>query len=288
MDTTELLKKVRRIEIKTKGLSNHIFSGEYHTAFKGRGMNFSEVREYQYGDDIRAIDWNVTARFSHPFIKVFEEERELSVMLLVDVSRSALFGTQEQRKKDLITEICAVLAFSAINNNDKVGVIFFSNRIEKYIPPKKGKSHILLIIRELLSLEPKGGGTDLGAALRFFTNANKKRSIVFLASDFLATGYEDALTLASRKHDLIGLHVYDLRDKDLPDIGMIKMQDSETGREQWVDTANKAVRSFYTKRFIAHQQYCKSAFLKSGASLMSLHTGEDYVKVLQGFFKKRG
>lgn len=287
MDTTELLKKVRRIEIKTRGLSNHIFSGEYHTAFKGRGMSFSEVREYQYGDDIRDIDWNVTARFSHPYIKVFEEERELSVMLLVDVSRSSMFGTQEQRKKDLITEICAVLAFSAIHNNDKVGVIFFSDQIEKYIPPKKGKSHILLIIRELLSLKPKGNGTDIGAALRFFTNANKKKSIVFLASDFLASGYEDALTLASRRHDLVGLHVYDQRDKDLPNVGMIKMKDSETGTEQWVDTSNKAVREFYTKKFVEHRQYCKSAFLKSGAELISMNTGQDYVKVLKGFFKKR-
>jgi|SRR5690625_1517917 len=287
MDTTELLKKVRRIEIKTKGLSNQIFSGEYQTAFKGRGMNFSEVREYQYGDDVRAIDWNVTARFSHPYIKVFEEERELSMMLLVDVSNSALFGTQEQRKKDLITEICAVLAFSAISNNDKVGVIFFSNRIEKYIPPKKGKSHILLIIRELLSLKPKGNGTDIGAALRFFTNANKKKSIVFLASDFLNSGYEDALTLASRKHDLIGLHVYDRRDKELPKVGMIKMKDSETGAEQWVDTSNRAIREFYTKKFVEHRQYCKKAFLKSGAELLNIQTGQDYVKVLKGFFKKR-
>lgn len=287
MDTTELLKKVRRIEIKTKGLSNHIFSGEYHTAFKGRGMNFSEVREYQYGDDIRAIDWNVTARFSHPYIKVFEEERELSVMLLVDVSRSSLFGTNEQRKKDLITEICAVLAFSAINNNDKVGVIFFSNRIEKYIPPKKGKSHILLIIRELLSLEPRGNGTDIRTALRFFTNANKKRSIVFLASDFLANGYEEALRLASRRHDLVGLHVYDQRDKELPNAGMIKMMDSETGQEQWVDTSSNAIRQYYNKQFIAHQEYSRNAFLKSGAELLSMHTGQDYVKVLQGFFKKR-
>ncbi len=287
MDTTELLKKVRRIEIKTKGLSNHVFSGDYHTAFKGRGMNFSEVREYQYGDDIRAIDWNVTARFSHPYIKVFEEERELTVMLLVDVSKSALFGTHEQRKKDLITEICAVMAFSAINNNDKVGVIFFSNKIEKYIPPKKGKSHILLIIRELLSLEPVGTGTDVGMALRFFNNANKKRSIVLLASDFLTTGYEDALTIASRKHDMIGLHVYDQRDKELPKVGMIKMQDSETGLEQWVDTSNRTIREFYTKKFVDHRKYCRAAFLKSGAELLSVKTGEDYVKVLKGFFKKR-
>ncbi len=287
MDTTELLKKVRRIEIKTKGLSNHIFSGDYNTAFKGRGMNFSEVREYQYGDDIRDIDWNVTARFSHPYIKVFEEERELSVMLLVDVSKSSLFGTNEQRKKDLITEICAVLAFSAISNNDKVGAIFFSDRIEKYIPPKKGKSHILLIIRQLLSLEPEGTGTDIGEALRFFTNANKKKSIVFLASDFLGTGYENALTLACRKHDLIGLHIYDQRDRNLPKVGMMKMTDSETGQEKWVDTSNKAIREYYTKKFVEHQSYCKTSFMKSHAELLSIHTGQDYVKVLRGFFKKR-
>src|SRR5699024_850379 len=278
MDTTELLKKVRRIEIKTKGLSNHIFSGDYNTAFKGRGMSFSEVREYQYGDDIRDIDWNVTARFSHPYIKIFEEERELSVMLLVDVSKSSLFGTNEQRKKDLITEMCAVLAFSAISNNDKVGAIFFSNQIEKYIPPKKGKSHILLIIRQLLSLEPKGTGTDIGEALRFFNNANKKKSIVFLASDFLASGYEHALTLASRKHDLIGIHVYDQRDRNLPDVGMIKMMDSESGIEQWVDTSNKAIRKYYTDKFEEHRQYCKEAFIKSRAELLSMHTGQDYVK----------
>jgi uncharacterized protein (DUF58 family) len=287
MDTSELLKKVRRIEIKTKGLSNHIFSGEYHTAFKGRGMNFSEVREYQYGDDVRSIDWNVTARFSHPYIKVFEEERELTVMLLVDVSESSLFGTTRLRKKDLITELCAVLAFSAINNNDKVGVIFFSDGVEKYIPPKKGKSHILRIIRELLTLEPEKGGTDIRETLHFFNNANKKRSIVFLVSDFLASGYEEALTIASRRHDVIGIHVYDQRDKELPAAGMIKMKDSESGQEQWVDTSDKQVRKYYTDKFIEHRQYCRNAFIKSGAELISISTDEDYVKVLQGFFEKR-
>lgn len=287
MDTSELLKKVRRIEIKTKGLSNHIFSGEYHTAFKGRGMNFSEVREYQYGDDVRSIDWNVTARFSHPYVKIFEEERELTVMLVVDVSESSLFGTVRQRKKDLITELCAVLAFSAITNNDKVGVLFFSEGVEKFIPPKKGKSHILRIIRELLTLEPKHGGTDIREALRFFNNALKKRSIVFLASDFLSTGYEDALTIASRRHDMIGLHVFDPRDKDLPAAGLIRMQDTETGREQWVDTSDKMVRAYYTESFLAHQRYCRSAFVKSGAELLSISTSEDYVKILQGFFQKR-
>lgn len=287
MDTSELLKKVRRIEIKTKGLSNHIFSGEYHTAFKGRGMNFSEVREYQYGDDVRSIDWNVTARLSHPYVKIFEEERELTVMLVVDVSESSLFGTVKQRKKDLITELCAVLAFSAITNNDKVGVIFFSEGVEKYIPPKKGKSHILRIIRELLTLQPNKGGTDIRETLRFFNNANKKRSIVFLVSDFLSSGYEDALTIVSRRHDMIGIHVFDPRDKDLPPAGLIKMQDAETRREQWVDTSDKTVRSYYTESFLAHQAYCRNAFMKSGAELISISTNEDYVRLLQGFFEKR-
>lgn len=287
MDTSELLKKVRRIEIKTKGLSNHIFSGEYHTAFKGRGMNFSEVREYQYGDDVRSIDWNVTARFSHPYIKVFEEERELTVMLLVDVSRSSLFGTTKMRKKELITELCAVLAFSAINNNDKVGVIFFSDGVEKYIPPKKGKSHILRIIRELLTLEPKKGGTNIRETLRFFNNATKKRSIVFLVSDFFSSGYEEALTIASKRHDLIGIQVYDPRDRELPAAGMIKMKDAETDKEQWVDTSDKQVRKYYNNKFLEHRQYCKNAFMKSGAELIGISTEDDYVRTLQGFFQKR-
>lgn len=288
MDTVELLKKVRKIEIKTRGLSNQIFSGEYHSAFKGRGMSFSEVREYQFGDDIRSIDWNVTARFNHPFVKIFEEERELTVMLLVDVSESALFGTLKLRKKDLITEICAVLAFSAINNNDKVGVIFFSDGVEKYIPPKKGKSHILLIIRELLSLRPKKAGTDIGETLRFFNNAAKKRSIVFLMSDFLSGGYEEALRIASKRHDMVGVHVYDQRDRELPSAGLMKMQDAETGRLQWVDSSDRQVRKFYGSKFNEHYQYSKNAFLKSGASLISIRTDEDYVKALQGFFVRRG
>ncbi|GAA4301687.1 DUF58 domain-containing protein [Compostibacter hankyongensis] len=288
MDTSELLKKVRKIEIKTRGLSNHIFSGEYHTAFKGRGMNFSEVREYQFGDDVRAIDWNVTARFHHPFIKVFEEERELTVMLLVDVSESAAFGTVKQRKKDLITELCAVLAFSAINNNDKVGVIFFSEGVEKYIPPKKGKSHILLIIRELLSLEPKKNGTNIRDTLRFFNNAAKKRSIVFLVSDFLAAPhYQEALTIAARKHDMVGVHVYDRHDKELPPAGLIRMQDAETKQLRWVDASDRKVQEFYTRQFQEHARYCREAFIKSGAELLSIRTDEDYVKALQAFFSKR-
>lgn len=287
-NTTELLKKVRQIEIKTKGLSNHIFSGEYHSAFKGRGMSFSEVREYQFGDDVRSIDWNVTARFSHPFVKIFEEERELTVMLLVDVSESSLFGTVHQRKKDLFTEICAVLAFSAINNNDKVGVIFFSDGVEKYIPPKKGRSHILFIIRELLTLEPKKGGTNISETLRFFNNATKKRSIVFLLSDFFSGNYEDALTIASRKHDLVGVHVFDQRDKELPPIGLIKMEDAETRAVKWLDASDHQVQQYYTRQFLEHQLYCKNAFLKSGAALISIRTDEDYVKALQAFFLQRG
>lgn len=288
MDTAEILKKVRRLEIKTRGLSNHIFSGEYHSAFKGRGMSFSEVREYQFGDDVRAIDWNVTARFNHPFIKIFEEERELTVMLLVDVSESSVFGTIHQNKRNLITEICAVLAFSAINNNDKVGVVFFSNGVEKYIPPKKGKSHILFIIRELLSFKPKKKGTDIKETLRFFNNAAKKRSIVFLLSDFLAgANYQDALNIASKRHDMVGVHVYDQRDKELPPVGLIQMADAETGARQWVDSSDKRVQQYYSQQFHQHVQYCRNAFLKSGAELISVRTDEDYVKALQTFFLNR-
>lgn len=287
MDTAEILKKVRQIEIKTKGLSNHIFSGEYHSAFKGRGMSFSEVREYQFGDDVRSIDWNVTARFNHPFVKIFEEERELTVMLLVDVSESSVFGTVKQNKRSMITEICAVLAFSAINNNDKVGVIFFSDGMERYIPPKKGKSHILFIIRELLSFTPKRKGTNIKETLRFFNNAAKKRSIVFLLSDFLTGNYQDALNIASKRHDMVGIHVYDKRDRELPPVGLIQMSDAETGGRQWVDAADKKVQQYYTQQFLQHVQYCKSSFLKSGAELISVRTDEDYVKALQTFFLNR-
>ncbi|SFV30963.1 Protein of unknown function DUF58 [Thermoflavifilum thermophilum] len=287
MDTTELLKKVRKIEIKTKGLSNHIFSGEYHSAFKGRGMSFSEVREYTFGDDVRTIDWNVTARFSHPYVKVFEEERELTVMLLVDISKSALFGSVQQTKRDLITEICAVLSFSAIHNHDKVGVVFFSNGIEKYIPPKKGSSHTLRIIRDLLSMEATRPGTDIAAALRFFNNAVKKKSIVFLLSDFFADGYEDALQIVARKHDLIGIHVYDPHEKELPAVGLVKMMDAETGETLWLDTLDAQVRKKYAAQFQQHVQYCRNAFTRSGASLISIRTDEDYVRILQGFFVRR-
>jgi len=287
VDTAEILKRVRRLEIKTRGLSNHIFSGEYHSAFKGRGMSFSEVREYQFGDDIRSIDWNVTARFNHPFVKVFEEERELTVMLLVDVSESSIFGTAKQNKRNMITELCAVLAFSAINNNDKVGVIFFSDGVEKYIPPKKGKSHILFIIRELISFEPKRKGTNIKETLRFFNNAAKKRSIVFLMSDFLTGSYQDALNIASKRHDMIGLHIYDQRDKELPSVGLIQMNDLETGDRQWVDSSDKKVQQYYTQQFHQHVQYCRNSFKKSGAELISIRTDEDYVKALQSFFVNR-
>jgi uncharacterized protein (DUF58 family) len=288
MTTAEILKRVRRIEIKTKGLSNHIFSGEYHSAFKGRGMSFSEVREYSHGDDVRAIDWNVTARFSTPFIKVFEEERELTVMLLVDVSSSSLFGTDKQMKRDLITEISAVLSFSATTNNDKVGVIFFSNKIEKYIPPKKGKSHVLRIIRELLTTEPTQlNGTDIGECLRFFNNASKKRTIAFLLSDFISVPYEEPLKLTARRHDLVGIQVYDRADRELPDVGLIHVQDSESKAAQWLDTGDKTVRADYTASFDKHQKYSINAFRKTGAALLSIRTDENYVKALQGFFVNR-
>jgi len=288
MTTAEILKRVRRIEIKTKGLSNHIFSGEYHSAFKGRGMSFSEVREYSHGDDVRAIDWNVTARFSSPFIKVFEEERELTVMLLVDVSSSSLFGTDTQLKRDMITEIAAVLSFSATTNNDKVGVIFFSDKVEKYIPPKKGKSHVLRIIRELITIEPGNrNGTDIGECLRFFNNASKKRTIAFLLSDFISKPYEEPLKLSAKRHDLVGIQVYDKADRMLPDVGLIHVQDSETRQMQWLDTSDARVRKSYEGAFDQHQKYSVNAFRKSGASLMSMRTDENYVKILQGFFLNR-
>ncbi len=288
MTTSEILKKVRRIEIKTKGLSSHVFSGEYHSAFKGRGMSFSEVREYSPGDDVRAIDWNVTARFRTPFVKVFEEERELTIMLLVDISSSALFGTTHQTKRDLITEICAVLAFSATTNNDKVGVIFFSDQVNKYIPPKKGKSHILRIIRELITLEPKQNGlTDVGTCLEFFNNASKKRTISFLLSDFISKPYEEPLKIAARRHDFIGIQVYDKADKHLPDAGLVQVQDSESGDIRWMDTSDQKLRNHFAASFDTHQKYCINAFRKNGADLFAVKTDEDYVKILKGFFSGR-
>jgi len=288
MTTAEILKKVRRIEIKTKGLSNHIFAGEYHSTFKGRGMSFCEVREYTPGDDVKFIDWNVTAPFSHPFVKVFEEERELIVMLLVDISGSTLFGTQRQLKRDLIAELGAVLSFSATTNNDKVGVIFFSDKVEKYIPPKKGKGHILRIIRELIALEPTGSkSTDVRAALEFLNNVLKKRTITFLLSDFVSAPFDQALQLAARKHDLVGIHVYDKYDKELPAAGLIQVTDAETGEQFWLDTDDRQVRTKYAAAYIQNDKQYTQSFRKSGASLLHVRTDEDYVKVLQTYFKGR-
>jgi len=289
LETSELLKKVRKIEIKTKGLSNHIFSGEYQTVFKGRGMSFSEVREYQYGDEIKAIDWNVTARMNSPYVKIFEEERELTVMLLVDMSRSAYFGTVNQMKNELITELSAVLSFSAINNNDKVGVIFFTDKVEKFIPPNKGKSHILRIIRELIDFTPELGQTDIAEALRYFNNAIKKRSIAFLMSDFLdSDDYAAALSIAGRKHDVIGVKIFDPRDSDLPNIGLIQVSDAETGEVRWLDTGSRKIRSQYSDHFEDRKTFCESSFAKNGCDLINLSTEDNYVTSLMAFFKRRG
>lgn len=283
-----LLRKVRQIEIKTKGLSNHIFSGEYHSAFKGRGMSFSEVREYSYGDDVRSIDWNVTARFRSPFIKVFEEERELTLMLIVDISASSLFGSKKLNKRELITEICAVLAFSAISNNDKVGVILFSDRIEKYIPPKKGKSHILFIIRELLSIQPhKKSSTNIEEALKFMNAVMKKRCISFLLSDFISPDFSQALKVTAKKYDLIGIQVYDKRDIEFPDIGLVQVQDAESGMMQWIDSSSAQFRQAYAQSFLKHETQTTNAFRRSGSSLLSIRTDDDYIKKLQVFFKGR-
>ena len=287
METSELLKKVRKIEIKTKGLSRHLFSGEYHSAFKGRGMSFSEVRDYQYGDDVRNIDWNVTARTGSPHIKIFEEERELTVMLLIDMSPSAFFGTVKQLKNEMMTEICAVLAFSAINNNDKVGVAFFSGEVEKFIPPKKGKQHILRIIRELIDFQPKGRNTDIGATLEYFNNVVKKRSICFIISDFLSMGYEAPLRIASRKHDIIGVNIIDPREESLPNVGLIRARDAETGQIRWIDTSSKRLRQQYTDWHQDHINYFKTAFKKSGASVINIRTNESYVDALHKFFQQR-
>ena len=287
METAELLKKVRKIEIKTKGLSRHIFSGEYHSAFKGRGMSFSEVRSYQYGDDVRNIDWNVTARTGEPHIKVFEEERELTVILLIDVSRSAFFGTGEQMKNDMITELCAVLSFSASNNNDKVGVVFFSDQVEKFIPPKKGKQHILRIIRELLDFKPVSKHTNIGMALEYFNNVVKKRCICFMLSDFIADGYDTALRIAARRHDVIGMHIFDPKEQELPNVGLIRVVDAETGQLKYLDTSSAKVRNAQKDWFDKNRSYFKSAFAKSGADLISLPTDVPYTSQLLNFFKKR-
>ena len=293
MEASELIKKVRKIEIKTRGLSKNIFAGEYHSAFKGRGMTFSEVREYQYGDDIRNIDWNVTARFNHPFIKIYEEERELTVMLLVDVSNSRVFGTQNQLKKNLITEIAAVLSFSAIHNNDKIGVILFSDKIEKFIPPKKGRTHILRIIRELIEFTPEHKETDISEALRYLTNAIKKRSTAFIISDFLdddETGkprFDEAIKIANRKHDVIGLRIFDERERILPPVGLIRMRDAETEEYAWVDTSNPKLRNRYANWYKTMEAKVNNTLMKAGVDYVSIATGHDYVKPLINLFKKR-
>lgn len=289
MDANELLRKVRKIEIKTRGLSQNIFAGEYHSAFKGRGMIFSEVREYQYGDDIRDIDWNVTARHNKLYVKVYEEEREMTVMLLVDLSASRLFGAVGQDKREIMAEIAATLSFSAIQNNDKIGVIFFTDKIEKFIPPKKGKKHILFIIRELLNYEPENKGTDIGQALRFFTDAMKKRTTAFLMSDFITEqDFTKELSIASNRHDLIAVQVYDKRDATLPDVGFMRVKDLETGKDRWIDTSSKNVRSTYNKWWYECQQKNQSALNRFKIDLASIPTDEDYVKVLMGLFKRRG
>ncbi|MGM0376301.1 MAG: DUF58 domain-containing protein [Bacteroidota bacterium] len=287
METTDILKRVRQIEIKTRGLSSNIFAGEYHSAFKGRGMMFSEVREYQYGDDIRNIDWNVTARFNHPYVKIFEEERELTVMLMIDVSGSREFGTTWRFKKNMITEMAAVLAFSAIQNNDKIGVIFFSDHIEKFIPPKKGKKHILYIIRELITFTPQNRETDISEALRYLTSAIKKRCTAFLISDFMDEGYEDALKIANQKHDLVALRVYDPRETELPDIGFVKLKDAETGEYYWANTGSHKTREAYKQWWQQNEEKLKTAFSKSGVDNVAVPTDEDYVKALISLFKKR-
>jgi len=284
---SEIKKKVRELEIRSKKLTAHLFTGEYHSAFKGRGMSFKEVREYYPGDDTRFIDWNVSARFGHPYTKLFEEERELTMMLLVDISASSLFGTVHQRKKDLITEVCAVLAFAASNNNDKVGVIFFSDRIEFYIPPKKGREHVLFIVRHLLTIEPKSRGTDLNTAVRYFNNAIKQKSIAFILSDFLVDRYDDPLRVAGSKHDVIGIKVYDKMDMELPKVGLIAVQDAETGKQQWIDTGNDLVQYNYAQQFNQTEEACRNSFKKAGADLLYLRTDEDYVKLLQKFFTTR-
>lgn len=289
LTTAEILKKVRELEIKSKKLTRHLFTGEYHSAFKGRGMSFREVREYAAGDDIRFIDWNVSARFGHPFSKLFEEERELSVILLVDISASSLFGTVHARKKDLITEVCSVLAFSAINNHDKVGIILFSDKVETYIPPKKGRQHVLFIVRQLLTSEPKRRGTNLVEAIRFFNGSARQKSIVFLLSDFVSedAGFEEALKVAGKKHDMIGIKVYDKMDMQLPAMGLIEAEDAETGKTCWVDTDDYLVRSQYQQQFFEQTEQVKDIFHKAGCDLLHLRTDEDYVKILQRFFIAR-
>ncbi len=287
MDTSDLLKKVRKLEIKTKGLTKHIFSGEYHSAFKGRGMSFSEVRDYQYGDDVRNIDWNVTARTGGPHIKIFEEERELTVMLLIDVSASSFFGTVTAFKNELMIEMAAVLAFSAITNNDKVGAIIFSDHIEKYLPPKKGKQNILRIFRELINLTPKQQGTNLSEVLIYLNNIEKKRSITFILSDFMTEGYDQALTIAAKKHDIIGVHIHDRREEKLPNVGLMQVADAETGIQRIIDTSDPNVRAAYTKHYRMSLEKFNKNFAFAKSDTISISTEEDYIKALQIFFKRR-
>ena len=288
LSIADIQKKVKELEIKSRKLTTHMFTGEYHSAFKGRGMSFREVREYAHGDDVRFIDWNVSARYSHPFTKVFEEERELTVILLIDVSASSLFGTTFQRKKDMITEVGAVLTFSAINNNDKVGVIFFSDKIEQYIPPKKGKQHALYIVRELLTDRPRRKGTNLNEAIKYFNRSSKQKSIAFIMSDFLDDKYDDNLRVIGSRHDVIGLRVYDKMDMQLPSIGMVQVEDLESGKSKWLDTSDKMVQYNYQQHFLEQSTLCKTIFRKANAELLHIRTDEDYVKILQQFFIKRG
>ena len=287
MDTKELLKKVRKIEIKTRRLSDHVFGGEYHSTFKGRGMTFSEVRQYQYGDDVRSIDWNVTARYNEPFVKIFEEERELTMMLLVDISGSEYFGTSNAFKNEIVTEIAATLAFSALQNNDQIGLILFSDEIELFIPPKKGKSHVLRIIRELIEFHPKSNKTNVAQALKYLTNVIKKKAIVFVLSDFMADDYNDTLKIVAKKHDVTGIRVYDAREETMPNLGMVQMQDEESGEVMLVNTASKAVRKHYHAHYLERVDYFRDSFTKSGAGAMSCRVDESYVKKLLGYFKRR-
>ncbi|MEW4922146.1 DUF58 domain-containing protein [Algibacter sp. 2305UL17-15] len=287
MDTKELLKKVRKIEIKTRRLSDHIFGGEYHSTFKGRGMTFSEVRQYQFGDDVRTIDWNVTARYSEPYVKVFEEERELTMMLMVDISGSELFGTVQQFKNEVVTEIAATLAFSATQNNDKIGLILFSDQIELYIPPKKGRSHVLRIIRELIEFKPLSKQTDLAQALKFMQNVMKKKAIVFVLSDFMTDDYQHTMKIVSGKHDVTGIRVYDKREEEIPNLGVVQMQDEETGELMLVNTTSKKVRRNYAKFYNDKVTYYKESFSRSGAGTMNCRVDESYVKKLLGYFKRR-
>jgi len=287
LTTAEILKKVRELEIKSKKLTSDLFTGEYHSAFKGKGMSFKEVREYAAGDDTRFIDWNVSARLGHPYSKVFEEERELTVMLLVDISLSALFGTTYARKRDIITEVGAVLSFSAVNNADKIGVIFYSDKVEAYIPPKKGKQHALYIVRELLSKQPKGKGTAVKTALRYFTNSTRQKSIAFILSDFIDAGYEDMLRIAGKKHDVTGIKIYDKMDMELPAIGLLQVADAESGQTKWIDSNNAFVRQQYQQEFFRVTDYTTQTFQKAGCDLLHIRTGDDYVKVLRRFFLSR-